>query len=130
MLYANRVELPSLPVFSVVPAKEIKILGIARKLAVVDHIPERHGYRLACLLLIRTGMHINEVIALKVHDMVDGIIRVRKSISKGKVRLTRKAGKPVSYRVTPQSSANTLKDTVHSRWAFSGFFVSCALVQS
>lgn len=102
MIYANRVELPAFPFFAVVPAKEKQILGIARELVIVEQIPERHGYRLACLLLIRTGMHINEVIALKVHDMVDGILRVTKAINKGKLRLARKAGQPVSYRVTPE----------------------------
>ena len=48
-------------------------MGLSRELIVIDKVPERHGYRLAILTLLRTGMRINEAVALKVHNLVDGI---------------------------------------------------------
>jgi len=68
----------------------------------VEQIPERHGYRLAILVLLRTGMRINEVTATKVHNLDDGIIYVSKAISDGELRLSRKSGGEVAYTVTPE----------------------------
>lgn len=93
---------PILPSFTVVPVKEKQRLGLARELAILEHVPERNGYRLAILILLRTGMRINELPALKKKDFVDGIIYVEQAMSDGELRLKRKAGKGVPYRVTKE----------------------------
>lgn len=68
-----RHDLPQFPKFAIVPKREKQRLGLSRELIVIDKVPERHGYRLAILTLLRTGMRINEAVALKVHNLVDGI---------------------------------------------------------
>jgi len=94
---------PNFPDFTVIPVKEKQRLGLAREVSIMEKIPERHGYRLAILTLIRTGMRINEVIALKVHNLIDGIAWVDKAMSSdGELRLARKAGGTVPYRLTPE----------------------------
>lgn len=95
-------DIPHFPTITVVPVREKQRLGLARELAILEHIPERNGYRLAILLLIRTGMHINEIPAIKKKDCIDGIIYVDKAMSDGHLRLRRKAGGEVPYRMTPE----------------------------
>lgn len=95
-------DIPEFPSFSIVPFREKQRLGFAREIAVVDKVPERNGYRLAILVLLRTGMRINEVTAIKVHNLDDGIIYVNKAISDGRLRLSRKSGGEVAYSVTPE----------------------------
>ena len=102
MLRYRKTVLPTFPRFAIVPVREKQRLGLAREISIVDKIPERHGYKLAILVLLRTGMRINEVCALKTHDFVDGIIYADKAISDGKLRLSRKSGGVVTYRVTPE----------------------------
>lgn len=112
--------IPEFPVFTVIPAKEKQRLGLDREILIVDRIPEK--YRLQILLLIRTGMRINEVCAIKVKDMVDGIIYVDKAISDGELRLSRKSGKVVDYRVTQELWKDLLKhieDKDHDDYVFS-----------
>ena len=95
-------DVPAFPAFSIVPVREKQRLGFAREIAIIDKVPERHGYRLAVLVLLRTGMRINEVSAIKVHNLDDGIIYVNKAISDGELRLSRKSGGEVAYSVTPE----------------------------
>jgi integrase len=95
-------DIPIFPNFSVVPVKEKQRLGLARELAILDHVTDRNGYRLAILILLRTAMRINEVVAVKKKDFVDGIIYVEKVISDGRLKLRRKAGGTVPYRITPE----------------------------
>lgn len=102
MLRYRKTTLPEFPKFAIVPVREKQRLGMAREISIVDKIPERYGYKLAILILLRTGMRINEVCALKKHDFVDGIIYADKAISDGKLRLSRKSGGVVTYRVTPE----------------------------
>ena len=47
-------------------------------------------------------MHINEAVALKVHDIDDGILYVSKAIAEGELRLSRKGGGEIAYTVTPE----------------------------
>ena len=61
-------------------------------LAILEHVPDRNGYRLAILILLRTGMRINEVVAIKKKDFIDGIIYVEKVISDNMLKLRRKSG--------------------------------------
>jgi integrase len=89
------------PTITVVPVKEKQRLGLARELAILEHIPERNGYRLAMLILLRTGVRINEIPALKKKDFIDGLVYVEKAMSDGKFKLRRKAGGTVSHRLDP-----------------------------
>lgn len=94
---------PQFPDFVIVPKREKQRLGLAREIEVLEKVPERHGYRLAILTLLRTGMRINEVVAMKVHNLIDGIAWVDKAISSdGTLRLARKSGGTVPYRLTPE----------------------------
>lgn len=96
-------DIPPFPDFAVIPSREKQRLGLSRELIVMEKVPERHGYRLAILALLRTGMRINEVVALKVHNLIDGIAWVDKAISSdGELRLARKSGGTVPYRLTPE----------------------------
>jgi integrase len=95
-------DMPKIPVIKVVPSKAKQLLGLAREISTLDKVPDRHGYRTAILVLLRTGMRNNECSALKVSDLVDGIIYVSKAISAGKLVNTRKSGPPKTYRVTPE----------------------------
>ncbi len=94
--------MPDFPHFSVVPVIEKQRLGLTREIAVLDKVPERHGYRLAINTLIHTGMRIEELPAIKVHNLDDGTIWVDKAISEGELRLSRKSGGVVPYDVSPQ----------------------------
>lgn len=96
-------DVPKFPIFQVIPAREKQRLGITREIAVIDNIPERHGYRVGILTIIRTGMRINELSALKVNDLIDGTIFVDKAYSEGRLKLARKSGGTVPYRVTPEA---------------------------
>jgi integrase len=78
------------------------LLGFTREIAVLDKVPDRHDYQLAILVLLRTGMRIEETPTLKVSDLVDGVIYVSKVISKGELINTRKSGKPTKYQVSPE----------------------------
>lgn len=93
---------PEFPSFAIVPVREKQRLGFTREIAAVEQVPERYGYRLAILLLLRTGMRINELPALKVHDLDDGTIFVSKAISDDELRLSRKSGGEVPYSVSPE----------------------------
>lgn len=95
-------DIPIFPKFTVVPVIEKQRLGLARELAILEHVPDRNGYRLAILILLRTGMHINEVIAVKKKDFIDGIIYVEKVISDKMLKLRRKSGGYVPYRITDE----------------------------
>ncbi len=53
-------------------------------------------------MLLRTGMRLGEVSAIKVSDLVDGDIFVVKAISRNQLRLARKSGGPKSYHVSPE----------------------------
>ena len=90
------------PTFTVVSAREKQLLGMAREISALDKVPDRHGYRIACLVLLRTGMRINEAVVLRVSDLVDGVLFVSKGQSDGEVRNDRKAGQPKTYRVAPE----------------------------
>jgi len=85
-----------------VPVREKQKLGVTREIATLEQVQERHGYRLAILVLLRTGMRINEVTAVKVHNLDDGIISVSNAISDGEFRLSRKDGGEVDYPVGPE----------------------------
>ncbi|MBI5849410.1 MAG: tyrosine-type recombinase/integrase [Nitrospirae bacterium] len=92
--------IPIFPTFTVIPVKEKQRLGLARELAILEHVPDRNGYRLAILILLRTGMRLNEVVAVKKKDFIDGIIHVEKVISDKRLKLRRKNGGHVPYRLT------------------------------
>ncbi|MBI5639487.1 MAG: tyrosine-type recombinase/integrase [Nitrospirae bacterium] len=95
-------DMPIFPKISAVPIREKQRLGLARELAILDKIPERNGYRLAILILLRTAMRINEIPAVKKKDFIDGIIYVEKAMSKRRLKLKRKAGGTVPYRISPE----------------------------
>ena len=95
-------DVPEFPSFSIVPVREKQRLGLMREIAIIEQVPERHGYRVAILILLRTAMRINEVPAIKVHNLDDGIIYVSKAMSNGELRLCRKSGGEVSYKITPE----------------------------
>ena len=100
--YVGVAHIPTFPNFTVIPKLEKQRLGLAREIAIMDKVPDRHGYRIAILVLIRTGMRLNEVPALKVHDLDDGIVHVTKAFTEGKLKLARKNGGSVPYHVTPE----------------------------
>ena len=94
-------DVPKFPVFDVEPAVPKQILGVQREMALKDKIPQRHGYRLAIEILLQTGMHINEVRALRRGDLVDGIIVVNKAIADdGRPKNKHKSGGEVFAKVT------------------------------
>jgi integrase len=94
-------DLPKFPVFDVEPAVQKQILGVQREMALMDKIPQRHGYRLAIEILLQTGMHINEVRAQRRGDLVDGVIIVNKAIADdGRTKYKRKSGGEVFAKVT------------------------------
>src|SRR5208283_4520092 len=89
---------PKFHSFAVVPKMEKQMLGLTREMAVMDKVPEK--YRLGILILILTGMHIDELPAIKVVDCVDGILYVTKAFTEGRIRNARKSGGTVEYRLT------------------------------
>lgn len=94
-------DLPKFPVFDIEPAVQKQILGVQREMALMLHLPHRHGYRLAIEVLLQTGMHINEVRAPRRGDLVDGIIIVNKAIADdGRPKNKRKSGGEVFAKVT------------------------------
>jgi integrase len=64
----------------------------------MEKIPEK--YQIAIELLLDTGMRTGELLALQKKDFVDGCIYVYKAISGKKLRLCRKAGGTVTYRLS------------------------------
>ena len=82
---------PAFPNFTVEPVREIQRLGLERELQIIPHVSEK--YRLCCLILIRTGMRVNEVIAFKVADLEDGTIYINKRLSEGRLKYARKPGR-------------------------------------
>jgi integrase len=90
------------PTFEVVPDREKQLLGMSREIAALDKVQNRHGYRIAILILLRTGMRLNEAPSLRVSDLVDGVLYVSKALSAGEVCNKRKAGKPKTYRISPE----------------------------
>ena len=104
-------DIPIFPSFTVVPVKEKQRLGLAREIAILDKVPERNGYRFAIMILLRSGMRINEIPAVKKKDCIDGIIYVEKAMSDGRLKQKRKAGGSVPYRLTPELWELVLKHT-------------------
>ena len=95
-------DIPQFPKFTVIPTVEKQRLGIAREISVLDKVPQRHGYRIGILMLLRSGMRINELPAIKVQDCIDGTVFVDKAFSDGKLKLARKSGGEVEYPLSPE----------------------------
>jgi integrase len=94
-------DMPEFPEFEVVSAKPKQLLDLTREIAIMDKVPIRNGYNIAVLILLRTGMRIGEISAIKVCDLADGVIYVSKAINhKSEIKNARKAGKPIPYRVS------------------------------
>ena len=91
-------DVPEFPKFTIVPKREKQWLGIERQLQIMEKIPEK--YQIAIELLLDTGMRTGELLALQKKDFVDGCIHVYKAISGKKLRLCRKAGGTVTYRLS------------------------------
>jgi integrase len=88
-----------IPKFTVVPKKQKAWMSIDTQLKVYPYIPKRHGYALAIELLHLTGCRPGEIIALQKRDLVDGCIHIHKTISEGKLKLSRKSGGIVTHRM-------------------------------
>lgn len=95
-------DIPKFPEVRIIPKIEKQVLGLTREMAALDKVPGRHGYRIAILILLRTGARINEVVALKKHNLIDGHVVVDKAFSEGDLKFARKSGEQVFYRVTPE----------------------------
>lgn len=93
-------DIPVFPSFEIVPTQEKQFLGFTREFSILEKVPHRHSFRLAIQILLSTGMRINEVVALKKHNLVDGRLVVDKAISDGKMRFCRKAGLQVVHRLS------------------------------
>lgn len=93
----RRNNVPIFPIFTVTPTKEKQRLGIDRQLAIGPHIPEK--YRFAFQILLATGMRPCELLALQKNDLKDGEIIVYKSRTENTLKLCRKSGGEVSYRL-------------------------------
>src|SRR5208283_2632491 len=90
------------PVYAIVPKKEKQLLRQPREFAVLDKVPVRHGFLLGIMILLRTGMRIDELPALRVNNCEDEYVYVDKAFTEGKLRLSRKSGGMVVYRLMPE----------------------------
>jgi integrase len=95
-------DIPAFPEYTIIPKREKQRLGLTREFAVLEKVPDRHGYRVGILLLIRTGMHIDELPAIRKGDCVDGYVTVNKAFTEGRVRLSTKTNSEVDYRLSPE----------------------------
>ena len=105
-------DLPEFPSMTVIPKREKQWLGVTRQMSIEPHIPEK--YRLAIRTLLTTGMRPGELRAIQVNDLIDGSIKIWKAISGGELRLLRKAGGEVSYRV-PVDLWEDLQDSIKDK---------------
>lgn len=94
--------MPEWPTFTVKATREKQRLGLTREMAALEKVPDRHGYRIAILILLRTGIRIDEVRGLKKHDLQDGEIHVTKVVDRREVILRTKTGANSIHRVSPE----------------------------
>jgi integrase len=91
-------DVPEFPNHTLLPKKEKQWLGMKLQVKISPHIPEK--YRLAIRTLQETGMHVGELRAPQVNDMVDGALKVWKAFGDRGLRLSRKSGGEVSYSIS------------------------------
>lgn len=115
----RRNDVPEFPKFTIVPKREKQWLGVERQIQITQYIPEK--YQVPIELLLDTGMRTGELLALQKKDFVDGCIYVYKAISGKKLRLCRKAGGTVTYRLSLslwQKLIDYTKEMQHDEFLF------------